>query len=207
MKIAIIGATGYTGAHVLSEALARGHEVTAIARDVTKIPSNPKLRVRSLDVARTSELAAALADHDAVITAFNPGKDESGQGVASIVTASKTAKVPRLLAVGGAGSLEIAPGKRVVDQPDFPPQWKEGALKTAAFLETLRGEPELNWTFLSPAINLVPGERTEKYRIGSDAPVVDGSGDSRISTTDLAVALLDEVERPRHNRKRFTVAY
>jgi putative NADH-flavin reductase len=109
--------------------------------------------------------------------------------------------------VRGAGSLEVAPGRRLIDQPDFPSEWKEGASKTAAFLDLLKAESELNWTFLSPAANLVPGERTGNYRSGGDTLITDESGDSRISVQDLAVAMLDEVEQPMHARKRFTVAY
>ncbi len=207
MKIALIGATGYTGSKILSEALSRGHEVTVIVRDTAKVAPSAKLAIKAIDVAQTDELAALIADHDVVVSAFNPGKDASGQGAASIVEAAKIAKASRLLVVGGAGSLEIAPGKRVVDQPDFPAEWKDGALKTAAFLDALKTESKLNWTFLSPAANLVPGERTGKYRVGGDRLLADASGDSRISTEDLAVAMLDEIERPQHNRKRFTVAY
>src|SRR5690606_476376 len=101
----------------------------------------------------------------------------------------------------------VAPRRRLVDEPDFPAAWKDGALKTAAFLELLKTEPELNWTFLSPAAKLEPGEKTGRYRIGGDRLLTDAAGESRISTSDLAVALLDEMERPRHNRRRFTVAY
>jgi putative NADH-flavin reductase len=207
MKIALIGATGYTGSRILSEALSRGHNVTAIVRNGANVAPGPRLKVEALDVVQTEKLAAAIADHDAVVSAFNPGKDASGQGAASILRAARIAKAPRLLVVGGAGSLEIAPGKRVVDQPDFPAQWKEGALKTAALLDALQAEPDLNWTFLSPAANLVPGQRTGKYRVGGDRLLTDAAGDSRISTDDLAVAMLDEIERPQHNRRRFTVAY
>src|SRR5882724_8951905 len=200
MKIALIGASGYTGSKILSEALSRGHEVAAIVRDAARLVPHPALAIKSLDVVQTNELAALIAGYDAVVSAFNPGKDPNGRGTVSIVAAVKIARAPRLLVVGGAGSLEIAPGKQVVDQPDFPAQWKEHALKTAAFLEALKAEPELNWTFLSPAANLVPGERTGKYRLGGDRLLVDASGDSRISTEDFAVAMLDEIEKPRHQR-------
>lgn len=113
----------------------------------------------------------------------------------------------RLLAVGGAGSLEIAPGRRLVDQPDFPAQWKEGSLRTAAFLDQLRGEGELDWVFVSPAAKLLPGERTGRYRVGGDQLIVDAAGESRISLEDYAVAMLDEAERPAHHRTRISVAY
>lgn len=207
MKIAIIGATGLVGTKILSESLDRGHEVTAIVRNPDGLPTRPKLRAAKGDAARPMELASLVAGHDVVVSAFNPGKDESGTGARSIMDAVKRSGVKRLLVVGGAGSLEVAPGKRLVDQPDFPAQWKDGALKTAAFLDDLLGEAELDWAFVSPAAMLAPGERTGKYRVGGDQLMTDGDGESRISLEDYAVAMLDEVERPQHHRKRFSVAY
>jgi uncharacterized protein len=206
MKLAIIGATGYTGGPMLAEALRRGHQVRALSRQAQGIEKAERLEIVSLDVLDTAALRNALAGRDAVISAFNPGKDPSGKGANSILSVARSAGV-RLLVVGGAGSLEIAPGKRLVDQPEFPPQWKEGALKTVAFLEALRNEPDLDWTFLSPAAQLVPGTRTGTFRTGSNRLLVDADGVSKISTADLAVAMLDEVENPRHRRARFTVAY
>lgn len=207
MKIAIIGATGLVGAKILSESLDRGHEVTAIVRHPEKLPTHPKLRAARCDATRSAELASLVAGHDAVISAFNPGKDERGTGSQSIIEAVKRSEVKRLLVVGGAGSLEIAPGKRLVDQPDFPAQWKHGALRTAAFLDQLLADTELDWAFVSPAAMLASGERTGHYRVGRDQLLTDGDGESRISLEDYAVAMLDEVERPQHHRKRFSVAY
>ena len=207
MRIAIVGATGLVGIRILSESLDRGHEVTAINRNPEGVPMHPKLRAAKGDVAAPEELASLITGHDAVISAFNPGKDESGTGARSIIDAVKRSGVNRLLVVGGAGSLEVAPGKRLVDQPDFPVQWKDGALKTAAFLEQLRGEAELDWAFVSPAAMLAPGQRTGKYRVGGDQLLTDGDGESRISLEDYAVAMLDEAERPQHHRERFSVAY
>ena len=207
MKIAIIGATGLVGAKILSESLDRGHAVTAIVRNPERLPAHPRLMAAKGDATKPEELAALAAGHDAVISAFNPGKDESGTGARTIVDAVKRAGVERLLVVGGAGSLEIAPGKRLVDQPDFPVQWKAGALKTAAFLDELRSETDLDWAFLSPAAMLAPGERTGKYRVGADQLMTDSDGESRISLEDYAVAMLDEIERPQHHRQRFSVAY
>ncbi len=207
MKIAIIGATGLVGSKILSETLDRGHEVTAIVRNPDRLPMHPKLRAARGDVTKPAELASLVAGHDALISAFNPGTDESGTGARSIIDATKRSGVKRLLVVGGAGSLEIAPGKRLVDQPDFPAQWKDGALKTAAFLDELLGEAEPDWAFVSPAAMLAPGERTGKYRVGGDQFMTDSNGESRISLEDYAVAMLDEIERPQHHRKRFSVAY
>ncbi len=207
MKIAIIGATGLVGTKILSESLDRGHEVTAIVRNPETLPMHPKLRAAKGDATEPAKLASLVAGHDVVISAFNPGKDERGTGARSIIDAVKRAEVERLLVVGGAGSLEVAPGKRLVDQPDFPAQWKEGALRTADFLDQLRGETELDWAFVSPAAMLAPGERTGHYRVGGDQFMTDNDGESRISLEDYAVAMLDEAERPQHHRKRFSVAY
>ncbi len=207
MRIAIIGATGLVGTKIVSESLDRGHEVTAVVRNPDRLPTHPKLRAAKGDAAQPAELASLLAGHDVVISAFNPGKDESGTGARSIIDAAKRSEVGRLLVVGGAGSLEIAPGKRLVDQPDFPAQWKDGALKTAAFLDELLGETELDWAFVSPAAMLAPGERTGTYRVGGNQFMTDSNGESRISLEDYAAAMLDEAERPQHHRQRFSVAY
>ena len=207
MKIAIIGASGFVGSRILSEALNRGHDVTAIVTDPGKLPAAPKLRTVKGNATDPASLAPLLGGHDLVISAFNPGKDENGAGPRLIVDATKRAGIARLLVVGGAGTLEVAPGRRVIDQPDFPAQWKAGALKTAAFLDLLRGEAELDWVFLSPAAMLTPGERTGRYRVGGDQLLTDEAGESRISLEDYAVAMLDEAERPQHHRARFSVAY
>ncbi len=207
MKIAIIGATGLVGTKILSESLDRGHEVTAIVRNPETLPMHPKLRAAKGDATEPAKLASLVAGHDVVISAFNPGKDERGTGARSIIDAVKRAEVERLLVVGGAGSLEVAPGKRLVDQPDFPAQWKDGALRTADFLDQLRGETELDWAFVSPAAMLAPRERTGHYRVGGDQFMTDNDGESRISLEDYAVAMLDEAERPQHHRRRFSVAY
>jgi len=207
VKIAIIGATGLVGTKIVSEALDRGHEVTAIVRNPEGLPTHPKLKAARGDATNPAELASLVAGHDVVISAFNPGKDESGTGPRSIIDAVKRSGVNRLLVVGGAGSLEIAPGKRLVDQPDFPAQWKDGALRTAAFLDQLCDETDLDWAFMSPAAMLAPGERTGNYRVGGDQLLTDSDGESRISLEDYAVAMLDEIERPQHHRKRFSVVY
>ena len=207
MNIAIIGASGNVGSRILSEALNRGHDVTAIVTNPGKLPAAPKLRAVKGDATDPASLAPLLAGHDLVISAFNPGKDESGAGPRSIVDATKRAGIARLLVVGGAGTLEVAPGRRLIDQPDFPAQWKGGALKTAAFLDVLRGEAELDWVFLSPAAMLIPGERTGRYRVGGAQLLTDEAGESRISLEDYAVAMLDEAEHPAHHRARFSVAY
>lgn len=207
MKIALIGATGLVGARILSESLDRGHDVTAIVRNPAALPSHDRLTAAQGDATDAVSLAALVAGHDALISAFNPGKDPGGRGPHAIVEAARRSGIARLLVVGGAGSLEVAPGRRLVDQPDFPAPWKDGALRTAAFLDLLRQASDLDWVFLSPAPMLLPGERTGRYRTGGDILLAGEGGDSRISLEDYAVAMLDEAEHPRHHRARFSVAY
>ncbi len=207
MKIALIGATGYVGAKLLAEVLDRGHQVTAVVSDAAKLPGHSALTGVSADATDVDALAELVAGHDLVISSYNPGRDSTGTGTQAITDGVKRGGVARFLVVGGAGSLKLPSGERVVDQPDFPAGWKEGALRTSAFLDRLRGEDELDWVFLSPATMLVPGERTGHYRTGKDDLLTDGAGESRISLEDYAVAMLDEAERPLHHRERFTVAY
>lgn len=213
MKIALIGATGFVGSAVLTELLSRGHSVTALARHPEKLGAQPRLQVVKADVADAAQVAQAVAGHDAVVSAYNPGWGEPEihrlfrLGYDGILAGAKQAGVQRVLAVGGAGSLEVAPGLQLVDTPEFPAEWKQGALAARDLLTRLRGETGLAWSFISPPIALAPGERTGKYRTGGDQ-LLPGSGDqpAGISVTDLAVAIVDEVETPKHTRQRFTVA-
>jgi len=214
MKIAIIGASGNIGSRITREALSRGHQVTAIVRHPEKLTlENESLVVTRGDVLDTEDLAAKLPGHDAVVVSYNPGwgPDVDFQkyvrAAESVLAAAKKAGLKRVLNVGGAGSLEVAPGVQLVDTPDFPPDWKEGALAMRDALEVYRKEQDLDWTFFSPAIMIEPGERTGKFRLGTDQPVFDEQHNSRISTEDYAVALLDELENPQFVRKRFTIGY
>lgn len=213
MKIALIGATGFVGSAILKEALDRGHEATAIVRHPEKVQPHPKLHAEKGDVYNENEVARLVAGHDAVISAFNPGwtnpdiYDLQVKGTKAIIAGVKKAGIKRLLFVGGAGSLEVKPGVQSVDLPEFPKDWKQGALATREALNLLRKETNLEWSFLSPSADLSPGERTGKFRIGKDQLLTDASGTSRISTQDYAVAMLNEVEKPSHVRQRFTVGY
>ncbi|ATE72879.1 NAD(P)-dependent oxidoreductase [Lysobacter capsici] len=216
MNIVLIGATGYVGRALLQEALQRGHRVTAIARDTAGLPAHDGLSAKAstIDGGDAATVAALVRGSDAVIASFNAGgwKNpnlgvETVAGYAQIIAGLKQAGVPRLLVVGGAGSLEIAPGQQVLDQPGFPAEYRDGAEAMRSVLNTLREEQTLDWTFLSPAAHLVPGERTGRYRIGGDQLLVDAQGESNISVQDYAVAMIDELEQPAHSRKRFTVAY
>lgn len=212
MKIALIGATGFIGSRLLNEALSRGHRVTALVSRPERVQGGQNVIAVHTDVADTSALAAQLEGHDAVVSAFS-GHAQSDvydyylRGIQSIIAAAKQAKIPRLLVVGGAGSLEVAPGVQVVDTPDFPAQWKASAEGARQALNLLKQEQQLDWTMLSPAALIEPGSRTGKFRLGTDQLLVDGQGQSRISLEDYAVAMIDELEKPAHQRRRFTVAY
>ncbi len=212
MKIALIGASGFVGAAVLQEALNRGHEVSGIVQHPEKLPAHAKLKAVKADAYDAEALAAALKGHDAVVSAFNPGWDEADilplflKGSAAIVAATKQAGVDRLLVVGGAGSLYVAPGLQLIDTPDFPAAYKNGAEGARQHLNQLREEQQLAWTFLSPPALLKPGIRTDKYRVGGEQLLMDGEGPASISVEDLAVAIIDELENAKHVRARFTVA-
>jgi putative NADH-flavin reductase len=213
MKVAIIGASGQIGAFIRDEALARGHEVTAIVRNPEKINvRNPHLTVMEADILgdKVDEL---VKGHDAVISAYNPGwsnpdiHNEQIKGYKAIIGGVKRSGIKRLLVVGGAGTLEVAPGVLVLDVTDFPEQVKGGVLATRETLDMLKEEKELEWTFLSPPSSIAPGEKTGHYRVGKDQLLKNAEGESRISTQDYAVAMLNELENPQHIRERFTIAY
>lgn len=217
MKIALIGASGFVGSTVLKEALNREHQVTAVLRHPEKLDlKNDRLSAVRGDVMDTEGLAALLKGSDVVISAYNAGwanpdlYNEFLKGSQSIQEAVKRSGVKRLIVVGGAGSLFITPGVQVVDTPSFPVDWKPGALAARDYLNLLQKEDQLDWTFVSPALEMhqgMPRQRTGVYRTGVDSPVFDGNNKSAISVDDLAVAIVDEAEDPKHIRRRFTVAY
>jgi hypothetical protein len=214
MKIAIYGSNGTIGQRILQEALQRGHTLTAIVRDPSRI-SAPSVNVTVVagDVLDPSRMAEAVKGHDVVISAIGP-KLPSGdpqivvKAAHSLLEGVAKAGVKRLIVVGGAGSLEVAPGVQLVDTPQFPEAWKPVALAARDALKVFQtAQTTVDWTYLSPAALIEPSERTGRYRTGTDRLLVDEKGESRISAEDYAVALLDEVENPRHKRQRFTVAY
>lgn len=213
MKIALIGGTGFVGSAVLQELLQRGHHVTALARDISKYPPAVNLAVVRADALDAAQVAQAIAGHDAVVSAYNPGWKEPRlhdlflQGTRAIVEGVKRSGVKRLLVVGGAGSLYVAPGVQLVDTPQFPAEWKQGALAAREALGLMQQEQALAWSFVSPAVMLAPGARTGRYRLGGDEVLMSGDQPAGISVADLAVAIVDEVETPQHTRRRFTVAY
>ncbi|MDQ9124878.1 NAD(P)-dependent oxidoreductase [Serratia fonticola] len=213
MKVAIIGATGFVGRRVVDEALARGLQVTAIARQKKDLPDNANLTVALGDVADGPWLAQQLAGHDVVISAYNPGwaeadlYEKTAKGAQQILAAVKQSAVKRLLYVGGAGSLEVAPGVELVDTPQFPENIRPGAQAVRDLRNALKKETQLDWTYLSPAALLEPGKRTGQFRLGTTQLLMKGEAPANISVEDLAVAIVDEVEKPQFIKAQFTAAY
>ena len=216
MKFAVIGATGYVGNAVVQELAARGHDVTAFARNTAKVFPAANVRAVAADV-KAADFAAQLSGFDAVVSAFTPGWTNPNigrdfrDGYAAILAAAKSANVPYLLVVGGAGSLYIAPGVQVIDTPDFPKEIYDGANAARDLLTELRGRNDLNWAFISPPICLGADgghreDRTGKYRLGQDDALMDGDAPAGISVADLAIAIADDVEQKAHLHQRFTVA-
>jgi putative NADH-flavin reductase len=215
MKIAVIGGTGLTGSVIVPEAANRGHEVTAISRHPEKTAAHPKVTAIACDVFDTERLAGILKGHDWVVHAYSPRNDHDVNrsephrlATQSIIDATRSAGVKRLFAIGGAGTLEAAPGKLVMDMPDFPPLYLESARSTAQIKPMLQAQTAFEWTYMSPALFFdMSRGRTGKYRLGGEQPVIDENGKGEISLQDLAVAVVDEIENPRHLGHRFTIGY
>ena len=216
MKIALIGATGFVGAAVLEELLRRGHQVTALARNPAKLAAQDGLTIVAADVQDSAQVAQSIEGSDALVSAFNPGWDHPDlyaqfqSGSRAILAGAKRAGLKRVLVVGGAGSLYVAPGVQLVDTPAFtdhvPPNIVPGAKAARDLLTELRGETALDWVMLSPPAFLKPGARSGNYRVGAENLLMDGEQPAGITVADLAVAIVDEIEAPKHHRQRFTVA-
>ncbi len=214
-EVTLIGASGFVGAAILNELLARGHRVTAVVRHPEKVrAAHVGLSVVQADVADTAALVAACKGKDAVISAYNPGWGnpeiyaETLRNYPLILEAVREAGVKRLLCVGGAGTLFCAPGLRVVDSGAIPDSILDGVKALGEFyLNILMKEKDVDWVFFSPAGTLEPGRRTGQFRLGKDDLIVDGKGVSHISVEDYALAMVDELERPQHHYERFTIGY
>lgn len=214
-NVTLIGASGFVGTAILNELLARGHRVTAVVRNPGKIGiESPSLTVVQADVTDTSALVAACKGRDAVISAYNPGwtnpniYEETLRNYPLILEAVRQSGVRRLLCVGGAGTLFCAPGLRVVDSGVIPDAIMGGVRSLGEFyLNTLMNEKEIDWIFFSPAGTLEPGKKTGKFRLGKDDLIVDENGNSHISVEDYVVAMVDELENPKHHYERFTIGY
>ncbi|WP_198598317.1 NAD(P)-dependent oxidoreductase [Mangrovicella endophytica] len=202
MKVAVLGASGRAGSEIVKELSSRGHEVIAIARKPDAIPDAPHVTKVAGDASDPAALAELIRGVPAVISALHfdiPAE--------TLLVALRQAGVSRLLVTGGAASLEVAPGKRLYDTPEFPAEWKEIAGAGITFLEALRKEEAIDWTFFSPAAFIFEGPRLGAFRLGGDQLVTDEKGESRISFADYAIAMVDELEQRRHSRARFTAAY
>lgn len=203
MKIAIAGASGRAGSEITKELSRRGHGVTAIARNPEKIAGLPNVTPTKGDVLDQAGLTKLWSGHDVAISSVHFLASDPHK----LIGAAKDSKVGRYLVVGGAGSLEVAPGVTLVTTPGFPAEYKAEAEAGSAFLDLLRQEKDLNWTFISPSALFIEGERTAKFRLGTDQLLADANGKSWISFADYAIALADEIDRPAHLRQRFTVGY
>jgi uncharacterized protein len=217
MKIVLYGATGKAGSRILTELLGRGHEVVAIVRDPDKLTPNDGLTVQQGDLSSAEAIAEAIGSAQAVVSAYGPPPDKTDQllgvtkrEIAAVQQVSQQASspenAPRLIVVGGAGSLEVAPGVTLESAKDFPAAWKPIAQAHEKALELLRAS-SIDWTYLSPSAFFEPGKRTGKFRLGQDELLTASNGKSSISMEDYAIALVDELEQPQHRRQRFTVGY
>lgn len=213
MRITVFGALGNVGTRAVAEALSRGHEVTAVTRDPARLHElNPVAIARAGDAGNVEEATELSAGRDVVISATRPAQGSEGEltTTARALLAALGESGVRLLVVGGAGSLTVpgGEGKTVIDDPNYvPPAWRDIAQACNDQLEVFRANSEVDWAYLSPPALLAPGVRTGTYRLGGDELLLDAAGHSTISMEDFAVVLLDEAERPKHHRTRFTAAY
>jgi uncharacterized protein len=211
MKLIIFGASGLLGTRLINEALVRGHELTAVARDVAPLKErNRPIRIASADATEPDSVATVAAGHDAALSAVTQHDHPQmlADAARGLLEGLGRAGVRRLVVAGGAGSLLVPSGQRLVDTPEFHDEWKPEALAAADALEVFRAyEGPVDWSYVSPGALLEPGERTGRYRLGGDELLVDEQGASRITMEDFAIAMLDETEKPRHVRERFTAAH
>lgn len=210
LKIALFGATGMIGSRVAAEAAARGHRVSAFARRPERIESAANLVAHSGDIFDETAMAAAVAGHDVIASAYAPPHDDAAKVIdasRALVAIARAAGVKRLVVVGGAGSLEVAPGKQLVDTEGFPAAYKAYALAHREALGFYRTVTDLDWTFFAPAAMISPGTKTGQFRTGADTLITDASGNSAISAEDYAVAFVDELEAGRFVHRVATVAY
>ena len=209
MHVVVYGATGNAGSEIVKELLARGHKVTGVARNLDKLPKLDGLTGKTDDLSSVDAIAAIIQGADAVVTAYQPPPDNTDAVVGATereVAAVKQAGGPRLLMVGGAGLLEVAPGVTLIKSGHLPAEYLPIATSHEKALGVLKASG-INWTYLSPAAYFVPGERTGKFRLGTNNLVADEKGGSRISFADYAIALVDEIEKPAHEKASFSVGY
>ncbi|AQS89135.1 NAD/NADP-binding protein [Neoasaia chiangmaiensis NBRC 101099] len=220
MNIVLLAATGRAGSTILNELVSRGHHVTAVARDTSKLPQPLPAGVTAVqdDLSDVEKLTKIVSGADAVVSAFGPTSsdpryttdvaytDQLLTTTQRIIEAVRNAKVPRLIVVGGAGSLWFAPGVTVLESGHWPQPYVPIATSHQKTLAALKSS-DINWTYFSPPVLIQPGERTGKFRLGGDDLIVDANGKSSVSFEDYAIALVDELEKPAHERARFTIGY
>ncbi len=210
MKVALYGASGKSGSRILKELVSRGHQVVAIARDPARVPQNrAEVIVKQDDLSEPRRIAATIDGADAVVSAYAPPQDKPEEIVDVThrqVEAFNYGLKARLIVVGGAGGLNVAPGVPLIDSGYLPEAYLPIAKAHVAALNVLR-DSTIDWTYLAPAADFAPGERTGKFRLGKDELIADAQQQSRISMEDFAVALVDELEKPTHRRQRFSVGY
>jgi uncharacterized protein len=216
MKLVLFGAGGQVAQRIAREALNRGHDVVGVVRSAASVRSdNERLVIVEGDATNPASVTKVSKGADVIVNALSPRPSPSGRPATSLSAAARAlidgatrARVPRLIVVGGAGSLEVAPGVRLVDTPGFPDEYKSESISQADALAVYRAAPgDIDWTYISPAAEIGPGARTSRYRTGDDALLVDEKGKSFISYEDYAKAVLDEIEQPTHARARMSVAY
>jgi len=209
MNVVVYGATGHSGSEIVKELLRRGHKVTAVARKLDSLQGQQGVTAKVDDLANVDSTAAIIKGADVVVSAYAPPVDNTDALVDVTkreIEAVKKAGRPRLLVVGGAGLLEVAPGVTLIKSGHLPQEYIPIATSHEKALGVLRAS-DINWTYLSPAAYFVPGERTGKFRLGTKELISDAKGESKISFADYAIALVDEIEKPKHERASFSVGY
>jgi uncharacterized protein len=209
MNVVLYSATGMIGSRVLTELLSRGHHVTAVVRNPSKVTAHAAVKAVQGDILDPNDVASKVKGADAVISAYGPGTGDVNElldATRSLITGLDKAGVKRLIFVGGAGSLLVRPGVDVIDSGFLPPEYKDIAIAHRDAKKLLR-ESDLDWTYFSPPGFIQPGERTGKFRLGTTSLVTDEKGNSSISAEDYAIALVDEIEGPKHIRQQFTIGY
>ncbi len=209
MKVVVYGATGNSGSEIVKELVRRGHKVTGVARNVDSLKGVAGITAKTDDLSNVDGIASIIKGADAVVSAYQPPADNTDALVDVTkreIEAVKKAGVPRLLVVGGAGQLEVAPGVTLIKSGYLPQEYMPIAISHEKAAQVLKGS-DINWTYIAPAAYFVPGERTGKYRTGTNNLVSDAKGESRISFADYAIALVDELEKPKHEKQVFSVGY
>lgn len=213
MRVVLYGATGMIGSRILKELLSRGHTVVAVVRDPSKLQPQKNMTVEKGDMLDPAGIAKLAWGSEVIVSSYGPpsgaGAAQSNQladAARALIAGARRAGSPRIIMVGGAGSLEVSPGLQIVDSPSFPDAYKPIASAHRDAFYILR-DSDLNWTYFSPAMTIQPGERTGKFRLGLNALISDDKGNSSISAEDYAIALVDEVEQGRHTKQRFTIGY